>query len=98
MLGSVSVWVGHVLVALPAYPYLLTDYATVLSVFTHHQWIGGISVLESETLFLEPLLFRTVYIVHLELAIEGTEAVYACIARVHLTPLPVWLTPLLFTL
>ena len=21
---------------------LLTDYATVLSVFTHHQWIGGI--------------------------------------------------------
>ena len=35
MQGSVSVWVGHVLVALPAYPYLLTDYATVLSVFTH---------------------------------------------------------------
>ena len=32
MQGSVSVWVGHVLVALPAYPYLLTDYATVLSV------------------------------------------------------------------
>ena len=44
MQGSVSVWVGHVLVALPAYPYLLTDYATVLSVFTHHQWIGGIFI------------------------------------------------------
>ena len=29
MLGSVSVWFGHLLVALPAYPYLATDYATV---------------------------------------------------------------------
>ena len=29
---------------MPAYPYLLTDYATVLSVFTHHQWIGGIFI------------------------------------------------------
>lgn len=43
-LGSVSVWVGHVLAALPAYPFLLADYATVLSVFTHHQWTGGIFI------------------------------------------------------
>ena len=39
--GSVSVWFGHLLIALPAYPFLVTDYATVLSLFTHHQWIGG---------------------------------------------------------
>ena len=41
MQGSLSVWFGHLLVTLPAYPYLVTDYATVLSLFTHHQWIGG---------------------------------------------------------
>ena len=39
--GSLSVWFGHLLVALPAYPYIATEYATVLSIFTHHQWIGG---------------------------------------------------------
>ncbi len=41
MQGSLSVWFGHLLVTLPAYPFLVTDYATVLSLFTHHQWIGG---------------------------------------------------------
>ena len=39
--GSLSIWFGHLLVALPAYPFLVSDYATVLSLFTHHQWIGG---------------------------------------------------------
>jgi photosystem I P700 chlorophyll a apoprotein A1 len=27
--------------AMPPYPYLATDYATALSIFTHHMWIGG---------------------------------------------------------
>jgi photosystem I P700 chlorophyll a apoprotein A1 len=27
--------------AMPPYPYLATDYATQLSLFTHHMWIGG---------------------------------------------------------
>jgi len=39
--GSLSIWFGHLLLTLPAYPFMLTDYATMLSLFTHHQWIGG---------------------------------------------------------
>jgi photosystem I P700 chlorophyll a apoprotein A1 len=27
--------------AMPPYPYQATDYATQLSLFTHHTWIGG---------------------------------------------------------
>jgi photosystem I P700 chlorophyll a apoprotein A1 len=30
--------------AMPPYPYLATDYGTVLSLFTHHMWIGGFCV------------------------------------------------------
>lgn len=30
--------------AMPPYPYLATDYATQLSLFTHHNWIGGFCI------------------------------------------------------
>lgn len=41
MLGSLSIIVAHHMYAMPPYPYLATDYATVVSLFTHHVWIGG---------------------------------------------------------
>jgi len=41
MLGSLSIIVAHHMYAMPPYPYLATDYATALSIFTHHVWIGG---------------------------------------------------------
>jgi photosystem I P700 chlorophyll a apoprotein A1 len=39
--GSVTIIVAQHMYAMPPYPYLATDYATVLSLFTHHMWIGG---------------------------------------------------------
>ena len=30
--------------AMPPYPYLATDYGTQLSLFTHHNWIGGFCI------------------------------------------------------
>ena len=41
MMGSLSIIVAHHMYAMPPYPYLATDYGTVLSLFTHHVWIGG---------------------------------------------------------
>lgn len=41
MLGSLSIIVAQHMYAMPPYPYLATDYATQLSLFTHHMWIGG---------------------------------------------------------
>lgn len=41
MLGSLSIIVAHHMYAMPPYPYLATDYATTVSLFTHHVWIGG---------------------------------------------------------
>ncbi|MBE9111996.1 photosystem I core protein PsaA [Nodosilinea sp. LEGE 07298] len=41
MLGSLSIIVAQHMYAMPPYPYLATDYATVTSLFTHHVWIGG---------------------------------------------------------
>ena len=41
MLGSLSIIVAHHMYAMPPYPFLATDYATVTSLFTHHMWIGG---------------------------------------------------------
>lgn len=35
------------LAALPAYPFLLTDYASTLSLFSHHQWVGGFFIVGS---------------------------------------------------
>ena len=40
-MGSLSILVAHHMYAMPPYPYLATDYATTLSLFTHHIWIGG---------------------------------------------------------
>jgi photosystem I P700 chlorophyll a apoprotein A1 len=42
--GSVTIIVAHHMYAMPPYPYLATDYATMLSIFTHHMWIGGFLV------------------------------------------------------
>ena len=41
MLGSISIIVAQHMYAMPPYPYIATDYATQLSIFTHHMWIGG---------------------------------------------------------
>ena len=41
MAGSVTIIVAQHMYAMPPYPYLATDYGTVLSLFTHHMWIGG---------------------------------------------------------
>ncbi|MBE9029229.1 photosystem I core protein PsaA [filamentous cyanobacterium LEGE 11480] len=39
--GSVTIIVAQHMYAMPPYPYLATDYPTMLSLFTHHMWIGG---------------------------------------------------------
>ncbi len=41
LLGSLTIIVAHHMYAMPPYPYQATDYATQLSLFTHHMWIGG---------------------------------------------------------
>ena len=41
LLGSLSIIIAQHMYAMPPYPYLATDYATQLSLFTHHMWIGG---------------------------------------------------------
>ncbi|PSB33459.1 photosystem I core protein PsaA [Chlorogloea sp. CCALA 695] len=41
MLGSVTIIVAHHMYAMPPYPYIAIDYATQLSIFTHHMWIGA---------------------------------------------------------
>ena len=41
LLGSLSIIVAHHMYSMPPYPYQATDYATQLSLFTHHMWIGG---------------------------------------------------------
>ena len=44
MLGSLSIIVAHHMYAMPPYPYIGVDYATQLSLFTHHMWIGGFCI------------------------------------------------------
>nr|YP_009240485.1 P700 apoprotein subunit Ia [Lotharella vacuolata]BAU62619.1 P700 apoprotein subunit Ia [Lotharella vacuolata] len=44
MLGSLSIIVAHHMYAMPPYPYISIDYATQLSLFTHHMWIGGFCI------------------------------------------------------
>ncbi|KAI3839584.1 hypothetical protein MKX03_003693 [Papaver bracteatum] len=39
MLGSLTIVVAHHMYAMPPYPYLTTDYGTILSLFIHHMWI-----------------------------------------------------------
>ena len=43
-LGSISIIVAQHMYAMPPYPYLATDYATSLCLFTHHMWIGGLLI------------------------------------------------------
>jgi photosystem I P700 chlorophyll a apoprotein A1 len=47
MLGSVSILVAHHMYAMPPYPYLSIDYATQVSLFSHHVWIGGFCIIGS---------------------------------------------------
>nr|QCI04352.1 photosystem I P700 apoprotein A1 [Antithamnion hubbsii] len=44
MMGSLSIIVAHHMYAMPPYPFIATDYATQLSLFTHHMWIGGFCI------------------------------------------------------
>ena len=44
LFGSLSIIVAHHMYAMPPYPYIATDYATQLSIFTHHTWIGGFCI------------------------------------------------------
>jgi len=44
MLGSISILVSHHMYAMPPYPYIATAYMTVLGLFTHHMWIGGLFI------------------------------------------------------
>eukprot|EP01025_Chloroclados_australasicus_P061011 TRINITY_DN7925_c0_g1_i10.p1 TRINITY_DN7925_c0_g1~~TRINITY_DN7925_c0_g1_i10.p1 ORF type:complete len:513 (+),score=12.92 TRINITY_DN7925_c0_g1_i10:261-1799(+) len=44
LFGSLSIIVAHHMYAMPPYPYLATDYGTQLSLFTHHNWIGGFCI------------------------------------------------------
>jgi photosystem I P700 chlorophyll a apoprotein A1 len=44
LLGSLSIIVAQHMYAMPAYPYIATSYATQVSLFTHHMWIGGFCI------------------------------------------------------
>ena len=44
MMGSLSIIVAHHMYAMPPYPYIGIDYATQLSLFTLHMWIGGFCI------------------------------------------------------
>lgn len=44
LFGSLSIIVAHHMYSMPPYPYLATDYATQISLFTHHTWIGGFCI------------------------------------------------------
>merc|ERR1711975_102032 len=44
MIGSLTIIIAHHMYAMPPYPYLATDYATQLCIFTHHMWIGAFCI------------------------------------------------------
>jgi len=44
MLGSLTIIIAHHMYAMPPYPYIAIDYATQLSLFTHHMWIGAFCI------------------------------------------------------
>jgi photosystem I P700 chlorophyll a apoprotein A1 len=44
MLGSLTIIVAQHMYAMPAYPYIAVDYATQISLFTHHMWIGAFCI------------------------------------------------------
>ncbi|MEO0800684.1 MAG: photosystem I core protein PsaA [Cyanobacteria bacterium J06642_2] len=39
--GSISIITAQHMYAMNPYPYMATDYATEISLFTHHMWLGG---------------------------------------------------------
>ena len=49
VLGSWTIVVGHHLNAIPPYNYISIDYSTVISLFTHHIWIGGFCIVGAAT-------------------------------------------------
>jgi photosystem I P700 chlorophyll a apoprotein A1 len=44
LLGSLTIIVAQHMYAMPAYPYIAVDYATQVSLFTHHMWIGAFCI------------------------------------------------------
>ena len=42
--GSISIIVAQHMYAMNPYPYMGIDYATQISLFTHHMWIGGFMI------------------------------------------------------
>ena len=44
MVGSLSIIVAQHMYAMNPYPYMGIDYATQISLFTHHMWIGGLFI------------------------------------------------------
>ncbi|WP_017325574.1 photosystem I core protein PsaA [Synechococcus sp. PCC 7336] len=42
--GSISIIVAQHMYAMNPYPYMGVDYATQISLFTHHMWIGGFMI------------------------------------------------------
>jgi photosystem I P700 chlorophyll a apoprotein A1 len=44
LLGSLTIIVAQHMYAMPAYPYIAVDYATQVSLFTHHMWIGAFMI------------------------------------------------------
>ena len=45
--GSLSITFAHHIYSIPMYPYMASDYPTVLCSFTHHMWIGGFLIIGS---------------------------------------------------
>jgi photosystem I P700 chlorophyll a apoprotein A1 len=43
-LGSLSILISHHMASMPAYPFIAMDWATQVSLFTHHCWIGGFCI------------------------------------------------------
>nr|AVY51804.1 photosystem I apoprotein A1 [Pyrocystis lunula] len=43
--GSLSIAFAHLSCAVPVYPFCCSDYPTMLSLFNHHIWIGGLFII-----------------------------------------------------
>ena len=43
--GSLSITFSHHVYAMPVYPYIGSDYPTMLCLFYHHMWIGGFLIM-----------------------------------------------------
>jgi len=49
ILGTLTIVVAHHIYAIPPYNYISLDYSTVISLFTHHIWIGGFCIVGAAT-------------------------------------------------